>query len=529
METSSCGSTWGSLFSFSSLLAPTLRRCSFRARRNAPYEHAIRIALGASRGHLIRQLLSESVLLSLFGGALGLLAAYWGNMLLGKGIGEGLDLDYRVIGFTLFASVATGIGFGLTPAWSASRTDVNHTLKQGVKGATADRSKHSLRNALVIGELALALGLLAGASFFVRGMQRYSRPPTDLGWRYDDLLMGNFMLSYTTYTNDAQTGAAIDKIKAALSAIPGVDHVAIGGALPVFRLAGGEAFRIEGQPTPPKDRMSFVFTDQVSPGFFTTVGMKLVGGRDFTADDKSDSAHVVIISSKMARKFWPKGDAIGHRIGSSDPGKPDWREIVGVANDVKFPGIPEGFQGQYQTYHPVTQDLNQHWLVFALHCKVPPDNLVLAARRAVGRADPDLALSDVQTVSSALRDSRAGMYSIETILMTGAVLGLLLSMIGIYAVIAHLVVQRTREIGIRIALGAPLKAVFWLLMGSGLRLAACGTGLGLLLAFALTRILDRKMPFLDGQDPLLGPRARLSAGCRNAVGILAASATRDTY
>jgi len=471
------------------------------ARRT--YEHAIRIALGASRGQLIRLLLCESLLLSLMGGVLGLVVAYWGNLLLGKGIEQELELDYRVLAFTLLASLATGIGFGLTPAWSASRTDVNQALKQGVKGANAGRSRHGLRNALVIAELALALGLLAGASFFVRGMQRYSRPPTDLEWHSEDLLTGSFMLSYTTYTNDDQTRAALERVVASLAEIPGVDHVGIAGALPVFRLAGGESFQVEGQPPPPPDRRSFVLTDQVSPDFFPTLGMKLLAGRNFTAHDRSDSEHVVIISSTMARRFWPKGDAVGHRIGSMDPANPNWQEIVGIVNDIKFPGLPESFQTQYQTYHPVTQDLNQHWLVFALHCRVPPETLVMSAKRAVAKADPDLAISEVQTVDATLRSSRAGMYSIESILIAAALLGLLLSMVGIYAVIANLVVQRTNEIGIRVALGAPLGAIFWLLLSDGVRLAAYGTGIGLVLAFALTRVLDTRMPFLQGQDPLL--------------------------
>jgi putative ABC transport system permease protein len=467
------------------------------------YEHAIRIALGASRGQLIVQLLFESILLSLAGGALGLVVAFWGNMLLGKGVGMELELDVRVLAFTLLASLVTGIGFGLTPAWTASRTDVHHVLKQGVKGATAGRSRYSLRNVLVAGELALALGLLAGASFFIRGTQQFSRPPANLGWQYGDLLTGSFMLSYTTYTNDDQTRAGIDRISTSLSAIPGVDHVAIAGTLPVFRLAGGESFMIEGQPPPPKDRTSYILTDQVSPGFFSTLGMKVLAGRDFTADDRSGSQHVVIICSKMARKFWPKGDAIGHRIGSTDPANPNWQEIVGIVNDIKFPGLPEAFQAPYQTYHPVTQDLNQHWLVFALHCRIPPETLILAAKRAVAQADPDLAVSNAETVDLALRSSRTGMYSIETVLIFSALLGLLLSLVGIYAVVANSVVQRTNEIGIRIALGSPLKSIFWLLLCNGVRLAIYGTGIGLVMAFWLTRYLDTRMPYLKGQDPVL--------------------------
>jgi putative ABC transport system permease protein len=512
------------LIACANLAALQLARTSKRT-----YEYAIRIALGASRGQLIRQLLLESIVLALMGGAAGLVVAVWGNQMLGKGLDLELELDHRVLAFNLVASLLTGVGFGLTPAWSASRTDVNHVLKRGARGVGEDGSKHRFRNALVTGELALALGLLAGASFFIRGMQEFSRPPTGLGWSSGDLLTGSFMLPYTpAYANDDQTRAGIERIAARLSAVPGVDGVGIAGSLPVFRLAGFENFGIEGQPAPTRDRRSYVQADQVSPGFFSTLGMKLLAGRDFTPDDRSTSQHVVIICAKMARKFWPKGDAIGHRIGSGDPTKPDWREIVGIVDDIKFPGVPEGFQTSYQTYHPVTQDLNQHWLNFALHCRVPPESLVLAARRAVAEADPDLAISNVQTVSATIEESRAGSYSLETILTIAAVLGLFLSLIGIYAVIANLVVQRTNEIGVRIALGAPLKAIFWLLLSSGVRMAAYGTVIGLLIAFAITRVLDQKMPYMHGQDPslILGMAGLLACATILASWLPALRATR---
>jgi predicted permease len=311
------------------------------------------------------------------------------------------------------------------------------------------------------------------------------------------------MLPYTTYTNDDQTRSGMERIAANLSAIPGVDRVAIAGDMPVFHMAGFEGFIIEGQPPPQKEATPFLMTDPVSPGFFAALGIKILAGRDFSTSDRTGSQNVVIICFKMARKFWPRGDAIGHRISSTDSEIPNWQEIVGVVNDIKLPGAPDAFQRPYQAYHPIAQDANQHWFTFAIHSQVDPDTLTDAARWAVAKADSNLAISDLQTVASTLRESRKGLYSIESVIVFVALMGLLLSVVGIYAVIANLAVQRTKEIGVRIALGAPSKAIVWLLLRNGIRLAGFGTGIGLLLAFAIARVFEQRMPYLHGQDPIL--------------------------
>ncbi|HEY5079683.1 MAG TPA: FtsX-like permease family protein, partial [Opitutaceae bacterium] len=469
-------------------------------------EHAVRMAVGASRGHLIRQLLAESVLLSVAGGALGLLVAAWGNKLLGSRLlmgsdtpGFALPLDLHVLCFTLAASVGTGIVFGLTPALIASRTDVNAALKQGPRGSSADRSKNRVRHILVVSELALALLVLSGAAFFARGVMRIVRQ--DRGWQYRSLVTGNFVLSYTTYANNDQVRAVVDRLTTELSQLPGTERVAIAGSVPTFSLSHRANLVIDGQPMP-QGKEPLALAERVTPGYFQTLGISLLGGRDFSGADRAGSKEVVIINRSMADKFWPKGDAIGHRIGDAGSPNPQWREIVGIVNDIQFPMIQGGAATLFQVYRPMTQD-PEHWLAFALHGMGDPAALARAARIAVAKVDPDLAVYSLGTVASQLGEAQTNIVLVVQILSIAAVLGLFLALIGIYGVVANLAAQRTQEIGIRMALGAQPSAVLWLILRNGARLAAIGTGIGLVLAFALGRVLSLSLPFIDGKDPLL--------------------------
>ena len=466
-------------------------------------EYAIRIALGASRGQLIRQLLAESVLLSLAGGALGLLVSIWGNRLLGSrlsiasgGTSPDLPLDYRVLGFTLAASVATGLLFGIMPGWIASRAEVGAAVKQGGRGTVGDRSKHRARKALVVAELALALASLAGAAYFVRGLQRITR--ADKGWESASRVTGTFMLPTSTYATDDQARAGVERIRTELAALPGVDRVAVSGQIPIggaFSHQGN--FLIEGQQRPAQGQEPLALAERVTPGYFPTLGMHVVGGRDFGEADRADGRQVVIINQAMARQFWPKGDAIGHRIGGTDAKRPDWREIVGIVNDIPIT------YGQaltpFQTYRPFAQDPDR-WLTFTLLCKGSPSGLIGDVRRATGRPDPDLAVYGLGTVDSVIEQLGSGFTLVEQLLTIAALLGLLLAVVGIYGVIANLAVQRTQEIGVRMALGARSGSVIWLILREGVRLAAFGTGAGIVLALLLTRGLSLALPFIQGQD-----------------------------
>jgi len=478
-----------------------IARASGRTR-----EFAVRIALGASRGRVIAQLLEESVLLSLDGGCLGLLVAVWGNRLLGSRLrifsdspGFPLPLDGRVLAFTLAVSVATGIAFGLAPAVIASRTNVGETLKQGGRGSTADRSKHRLRQALVAGELALALALLAGAGFFLRGMVRLAH--YDPGWTPGRLVTGSIVLPWGTYRNNDQVRAAVDRLKTALGEIPGVKHAKVSGSIPVYYFSHRSNFVVEGRPEQQGLEPIAVY-ERVTPGYFSTIGMRLISGRDFTEADRADSKAVVVINRSMADRFWPNGDAVGHRIGDPDPKGPVWREIIGVVNDVRLAGNPGPSMTQFQAYRPFNQD-PEHWLAFTLQLDGAPSPVIEGARHAVARVDADLAVYNLGTVDSLIDESAANMRLIVQVLSIAATLGLLLSLVGIYGVVAHMAAQRTQEIGIRMALGASGGMVLWLILRNGARLALLGTGIGLLAAFAVGRALSLAIPSIPGQDPVV--------------------------
>ncbi len=471
-------------------------------------EFAVRIALGASSGQLIGQLLAESVLLSVAGGAFGLLVAAWGNRLIGSRLqinadtpGFDLPLAYPVLGFTFAASVITGILFGLMPALIAARTNVSTALKQGGRGSSGDRAKHRMRQALVVAELALALALLAGAGFFIRGVQRLNGRQT--GWPTARLVTGQFVLPWNSYTNDDQMRSAVARMETELAAIPGADHAAISIGLPIFGFSGRFGFLVDGQPPPPKGQEPRLFSERVTPDFFSTTGIPLIAGRGFTAQDRDHATQVVIINRAMAQQLWPHGDALGHRIGIlADPKKPDWREIVGIVGDVTFVRNWNSEAPPLQTYHPLAQDPD-HYLTFTLHAAGAAASIAEDARRAITRVDPDVAVFGLMTVDELIARSGSDMVLVEQLLSIAALLGLFLALVGIYGVVAHLAVQRTHEIGIRMAIGAQRSSILWLILRNGAVLAAVGTSLGVLLAFGLVRVLSLAMPRIHGQDPVL--------------------------
>jgi predicted permease len=495
-------------------------------------EHAIRIALGASRGQRIRQLLTESIVLSMIGGTLGLLVAVWGNRLLGNYIqidsgasGSGLHLDYRVLIFSFVASVATGIGFGLMPAWIASGADVNLALKQSGRGSSGGRSKHGTRQILVVLELALALTLLAGAGYFVRGIERLNR--LDSGWQAKSRLNGSFVLSYSTYPNKKQVPAVVDRLLARLAELPGIDQVAVAGLNPIYGFSHKGNFLIQGQAAPPKGTEPLALIERVTPDYFSALGIHLMAGRTFTAADRAGSRRVIIINAAMARQFWPRGDAIGQSIAMMDPTKPGWEEIVGIVNDVRFPGNPGPASTPFQTYRAFAQD-PENWNTFTLYGKGATGTLVGAVRLAVAKIDPDLAVFDLDTIEGTLKSAGVGRDLVGWILGLAAALGLALSLIGVYGVIANLAIQRTQEIGIRMALGASPKSVLWLVLGNGIRLAALGTGIGFVGAFIVTWSIGRTNPGIPGQDPLvvIGLAALLISATLLACWVPARRATR---
>ncbi len=487
-------------------------------------ENAVRIAVGASRAQLVRQLLVESLLLSAIGGAVGILIAYWGTKMIGSGIyigdvrGIDLPIDTNALVFTILASAATGIAVGTVPAWIASRTDVNAALKQGSRGSTSDGSRHFLRKALIVTELALALILLTGAGFFVRGAQRLAN--ADMGWRPDGLVTATLSLPYNQrYDTDAEVQAFFDKLSAAMAALPGTQQATISTYLPItgFWRTGGIA--IEGRAAPVHGKEPLVYYNSETPGNIPNLGMHLTRGRDFTAADRADTVPVAIVNETMARDLWPGENPIGKRIADAASAQPTWMEVVGVANDVhptleivRPPDTP------FQVHRPLAQTPGGyvHWFNVAIRSTAPGATVGAGLRAAVQQIDADQPVYDIASAREQMSQITTGFALTGEILGAFALIGLAISAVGIFGVIANLVAQRTPEIGIRMALGAQTGDVLWLVLGQGLRLTAIGIGIGLGCAWALVRILVSIVPSIHGDDPA-------ALGC--VVVLLAAVAT----
>jgi len=466
------------------------------------HEFAIRIALGSPRGRLIGMLLLESLILSLAGGALGLLIAKWGNDYIAAYFSLDMPLDLRVLSFAFGASALTAAVFGTLPAWIATRSDVNANLKQGTRGASSDLSRHRIRQTLIVAELAMALTLLTGAGYFVHGLERITH--SEQGWRPEHMLMGYFAGSHDRFGEQGDERSRVfgEKLRAGLLALPGVDHAAVSRGFAVLGSGGGDGFLVEGRPRPDKGKEPVASTNFVSPDLFGVCGIRQLEGRDFTDADRSGAPHVAIISKSMGTKFWPGEDPIGKRIGGVDPANPDWTEIVGVVDDIDGVGDIRLPETHYEVYRPWAQNTHR-FFAFALHSVPDPRTLEDSVRKVMANLEPDIAISFLDTAEGLMKSSLSGFTLVRRILIEIAALGLLLSAVGIYGVIATLASERTQEIGIRMALGAQTNDVLWLFLRSGIILALLGMGIGLLGSFGLMNLLNKMVSFVPGNDPLV--------------------------
>jgi len=468
------------------------------------HEFAIRAALGASRARLLRPLLCESVLLALAGGGLGVLIAVWSNDWLSSRLSANgvvtftVALDWRVLGFALGLSAVTGLVFGLVPAWVMSRVRVNEALKAGGRGQTGDRSQHRFRHGLIVAQFALALVLLAGAGVFLRGVDRMLA--TETGWDHHSLLQGVINLPQAKYTSPAQTYQFYRQLQERLAALPGVENVTIGYTLPVFQFLTSRSYVVEGRAPPAAGREPLANVNGVTPSFLSTLKIKLVAGRDFTDTDNLAARPVAIINESMARALFPNESPIGHRLGTLDPANRNWTEIVGVMPDVRFAISFTTPATQFIVFRPLAQE-TWNYATVALRARAA-DTLAEPMRRTIAEMDPDLPLQQLSTVDQLIKLGSSGLHLVDTLLIAFALLGLFLAALGLYGVIARLVVQRTPEIGVRVALGAQSRDVVWLVLRSGLRLTLLGTVLGLLGSGALVRIIAGIAPSISVQDPI---------------------------
>jgi predicted permease len=464
-------------------------------------DHAIRAALGASRGRLVRESLVESLSLALVGGALGVLVAIWCNDVLATRLGLGggvplaLPLNRPVLAFAFLVSAMSGIAFGLLPGLLAARLDVNDALKQGSRTAGA-ASHHCLRQALIVAEIAMALVLLSGAGFFLRGLERFAA--RDHGWQTDHLLTASLGLPSSKYPNDAAQVAFYDRLQSRLAALPGVDHVALSRSVPFNSFNFGQRFIVEGRPLPPPGAELVREVNGVSPDFFATMGIVFIEGRPLTAADISGPTRTVI-NEAMARQLWPGESAIGKRI--AHPVEREWQEVVGVVRDISFPTNLNTPRTPFQTYRLLAREPTGY-LNVALRTSGDPSGIASAVRSAVAELDPELPVQGLLSADQVVERGLSNYSAIAGLLAAFAVLGLLLAALGIYGVISSFVAQRTSEIGLRMALGAQVRHVLQLVVGQSLRLALFGTALGLGGAYVVAHLLTSIMPALPAAEPL---------------------------
>jgi len=468
-------------------------------------EVAIRSALGADRASLVRQLLIESVVLALAGGILGLLLAQWSVKSLvalypGLPRASEIGIDGSVMVFTLVVSVFTGLLFGLAPALQTSVSNLQETLRDGGRSGAADFAGRNLRRGLVIAEMALSLMLLVGAGLLIKSVGKLEG--VDPGFDPHNLLTFNLALPPVKYSTDTATILFLDQLMPRLNALPGVRAAGVTSVLPFGGGWSTASFAIEGLTVPPGQNGPWGDVRVVSPKFFDAMRIPLKRGRAFTDQDNQGSPRVTVIDEQFVKKYFPNTNPIGKRItfgsrqGSNDS---TWITIVGVVGHAAHEGLDAEPRLQY--YFPASQQ-GGRFMSVVIRTTGNPTAILPAAREAVHGVDRNLPVSGVNTMEK-LVDSSVGQRKLSMILLgIFSGIAMLLASIGIYGVMSYSVTQRTRELGIRMALGAARSRVLALVVGQGMVLTGTGVIIGLIAASALTRFLSSQLFGVGATDPL---------------------------
>jgi len=467
-------------------------------------EISIRAALGASRTRIIRQLLTESLLLAVAGGLLGALWATWGVKLLLKMAPDNIPrlsqigIDGRALGWTALVSLLTGVLFGLAPAWQSSRFSLNETLKEGGRSGSESPGRRRWRDVLVVSELALAVMLLIGAGLLVKSFWRLQR--VDSGVDTERVLTMQLALRGQQYADPLQVAAFYARLLERVQALPGVRAATASNSLPPDSTEFSDDFTIEGRPAAPNQPPPITFVIRVSPDYFRAFGIPLRHGRYFSAADSRDAPRVAIINETMARQFFPNEDPIGKRVNMGDERQPSLWRIAGVVGDVKYNGLADVTQPAM--YQPLTQATTGNVFLSVKTEAADPLSLAAAVRNEIRSLDRELPVSRVRTLEQHFATAVAQPRFGATLVALFAALALALASVGIYGVISYSVTQRTHEMGIRIALGARSRDVLSLVVKQGMTLTVIGLGVGLSASFALTRLMKTLLFGVSVTDPL---------------------------
>ena len=478
-------------------------------------EMAIRTAVGASRWRIARQLLTESILVSMIGGAIGLFLAYWGVQLIlymsptAIPRSREIGLDWLVLIFTIGVSFVTGILFGLIPAIQAGEVDVNETLKETGRSTTG---RSWLRSALVVGEVATTLVVLIFAGLMIRSF--YKLQQVNPGFSHDRLTSFSVSLPEKKYPNEEARGSFYTRLLENIRALPGVESAAAASGLPLGNNGWQTSFVIDGQPVPPRDQIPLMEACLVTPDYFKAMNIPVLRGRVFT--DRDDRSHLagrdlskmtegersiaamnsIVIDEDFAKRYWPNEDAVGKRVRLGTEADAPKLEVLGVVGRVKMESLNQN-SDRVQGYFPFNQTPSDDMTVIIKGAS-DPNQLISAARNAVREIDPDQPIYSPRTMNEIRAESVQGERLTLTLLSLFAGIALVLAIVGIYGVMSYSVTQRTHEIGIRMAVGARPRDVFKMILGHGMKLALIGVGIGLLAAYFVTGLM---VTMLFGVEP----------------------------
>ena len=474
------------LIACANLTTMLLARAAARER-----EIAIRVALGAGRLRLLKQVFTESVLLSLIGGVAGVLLALWGVESL-KAVGaqtvprlREVNIDLVVLGVTLAICVGTGIIFGLVPGLASSRPELTEALKEGGRSSTVGTRRNSLRNGLVIAEVALALVLLSGAGLLIKSFARLQN--VNPGFNPRNALTFEVSLPKIQYPDDASVVRFNNEAQHRVAAQPGVQAAGFSTILPLAGTNSDWSFAIEGRPSDNNSPSPDEEKRQVSPDYFRAIETPLIKGRFFSDADSADAPLVIIVNQTFAKKFWPKGDALGKRITFDDPKKnPKWITIVGIVGDIRHFGLD--IDPKPEMYVPFAQSAYST-TICVVRSNQDARTLLAAIRREIQAIDSAVPLANVRSFETVIAESVAPRRLSVVLLGVFAGVAVLLASVGIYGVMSFLVVQRTHEIGVRMALGAQRSDVLKLVLFRSLKLISVGTIIGLIVALMSTHTL----------------------------------------